>query len=233
MMSGRLGRLLISFVASCVCSIAVHAQTLPSDFAKPPGDLEPGSGTGRKDPTVYFPNMRFPIEEGPAFANSQVYRPGGMHGGGGDQCDKTNYAYPWRDIYCEIRQWDMPLCPGSKGHQGQDIRPATCKKDTYWTVAVADGVISHVGTYSVTLQTPNGVLFRYLHVNMSQLAVGRLDTVKAGDRIGMVSNWFGDDKTTIHLHFDIRGPITVNNKTFTAYLPPYTSLVESYKVLMK
>src|SRR5215510_12051446 len=82
---------------------SVLAAGLPADFAKPPGDLESGSGTGRNDTTVYFPAMRFPLEAGPAYANSQVYRPGGMHGGGGDQCASGNYSYPWRDIYCETR----------------------------------------------------------------------------------------------------------------------------------
>ena len=66
---------------------------------KPAGELKPGSGRGRADGTVYVPGMRFPIEKGPAFANSQVYGRGGMHGGGGGQCDSANYSYPWRDNY--------------------------------------------------------------------------------------------------------------------------------------
>jgi len=102
----------------------------------------------------------------------------------------------------------------------------------HWAVAVSDGVIANVGTYSVTLQAPNGVLYRYLHLNMSDLAVDELDHVRKGDRIGKVSNWFGDERTTIHLHFDIKGPVRVGDRTIVAYLPPYTSLIEAYKKLM-
>ena len=197
------------------------------------GDLEPGSGHGLKDTTVYYPDMRFPLENGPAYANSQVYRPGGMHGGGGGQCSKLNYSYPWRDNYCEDRGWSMPLCPKGHGHQGQDIRPSTCKIDTYWAVAVDDGVIANVGSYSVTLQTATGTLFRYLHINIGDLAVEELDHVKRGDRIGKVSNWFGGEKTTTHLHFDIKDTISLNGITRSVYMPPYASLVTSYKRLMK
>jgi hypothetical protein len=107
-----------------------HPAPLPNDFAEPPGDLEPNSGTGRHDSTIYFPNIRFPLEQGPAYLNSQVYRPGGDHAGDGDQCDATNYSYPWRDNFCEARKWDVKFCPTGKGHQGNDIRPGTCKKNT-------------------------------------------------------------------------------------------------------
>ena len=41
------------------------------------GNLLATSGQGNFDLTVHSPDMLFPIEEGPAFANSQVYRPGG------------------------------------------------------------------------------------------------------------------------------------------------------------
>jgi murein DD-endopeptidase MepM/ murein hydrolase activator NlpD len=205
---------------------------LPNDFAKPPGELEPNSGTGRQDSTIYFPQMRFPLEEGPAYLNSQVHRPGGDHGGGGDQCDQSNYSYPWRDNYCENRRWDMRLCPSGKGHQGQDIRPRTCKKDLHWAVAVDDGVIANVGAYSVTLQARNGILYRYLHLNMDELAVQELDRVSRGSRIGKVSNHFGGTQTTIHLHFDVKGTLLVGDQKNVAYLPPYASLVASYKRLM-
>ena len=121
-------------IAGCAID-AAYSQPVFS----PPGELEPGSGSGLRDNTIYFPNIRFPIEAAPAFLNSQVYRPGGMHGGGGGQCAGANYSYPWRDNYCETRSWAMPLCPSGKGHQGVDIRPGTCKADLHWAVAVADG----------------------------------------------------------------------------------------------
>ena len=167
-----------------LCSSVVNSEPLPDDFANPPGDLEPNSGRGRHNSTVYFPNIRFPLEQGPAYLNSQVYRPGGMHGGGGGQCDNVNYSYPWRDNFCEERSWVVAFCPAGRGHQGQDIRPSSCRKDMYWAVAVEDGVIANVGTYSVTLQTANGVLYRYLHLNMDELAVEELDRVNKSARIG-------------------------------------------------
>jgi hypothetical protein len=59
----------------------------------PPGQLVAGSGKGRVDMNVYAPGIRFPIESGPAFANSQVWGRGGNEGTGG-QCDKENFSYP-------------------------------------------------------------------------------------------------------------------------------------------
>jgi murein DD-endopeptidase MepM/ murein hydrolase activator NlpD len=227
-----LGTSVAAILFQTLANSAAWTGNLPPNFASPPGELQPGSGKGRHDSTIYFPQMRFPLESGPAFANSQVYRAGGMYGPAGDQCSSANYSYPWRDIYCEKRSWAMALCPDGKGHQGQDIRPATCKKDTHWAVAADDGVIANVGTYSVTLQAANGVLYRYLHLNIGDLAVEELDHVKKGDRIGKVSNWFGDTTTTIHLHFDIKGTIQVNGRSLVTYLPPYTSLVASYNTLM-
>jgi murein DD-endopeptidase MepM/ murein hydrolase activator NlpD len=210
-----------------------NSESLPNDFASPAGDLEPNSGRGRHDSTIYFPNMRFPLEQGPAYLNSQVYRPGGMYGGGGDQCDKVNYSYPWRDNFCENRSWPVAFCPSGKGHQGQDIRPSSCKKDIHWAVAVEDGVVASIGTYSITLQAGNGVLYRYLHLNMDELAVDELDRVTKGTRIGKVSNFFGDTTTTIHLHFDVKGTVRVGDTRVVSYLPPYTSLVASYRRLME
>ena len=34
------------------------------------------------------------------------------------------------------------MCPGGVGHQGQDIRPATCKDNTWEVMAVVDGIIT-------------------------------------------------------------------------------------------
>ena len=87
-------------------------------FYAPPGELVPGSGDGRVDEKVYEPGMRFPIKEGPAYPNSQVWGVGGYKGPAGSQCDDKNYSYPWHDNYCETRSWDMPLCPAGQGHQG-------------------------------------------------------------------------------------------------------------------
>jgi len=222
---------LISITIGLISS-DIRAQDEQPSFLQP-GDLEPGSGEGYKKDTIYFPGIRFPIEQPPAFANSQVYRPGGQSGPGGTQCDTRNYSYPWRDNYCETRGWGMPLCPKGKGHQGQDIRPATCKKDTYWAVAVDDGLIAHIGSYSVTLQTARGTLYRYLHLNMDNLAVEQMDKVKKGDKIGLVSNWFGNTRTSIHLHFDIKDTVVVEGRKSATFMPLYASLIDAYKRLLK
>jgi murein DD-endopeptidase MepM/ murein hydrolase activator NlpD len=219
--------LLFSFLATVFPATSAKAGS-PSFLD--PGDLIPGTGQGVKDATILYPDIRFPIEQAPAYANSQVNNPGGSKPG--DQCSKSNYDYPWRDDFCETRQWKVGVCPKGVGHQGQDIRPAKCKKDFYWAVAVDDGVISQVGKYSVTLLTSNGTAFRYLHLQMDELAVHQLQKVHKGDQIGKVSNYFGGAPTTIHLHFDIHDTIVFKGKSYSGYVPPYTSLVAAYKRLL-
>jgi hypothetical protein len=122
----------------------------------PPGSLIPHTGLkpglgGDQDSTVYA-RLRFPMNDAPAFANSQSFNNWGDcdftgrsprrvrakgasyeckvngrplvfdEGGGG------NYQYPWRDNFCEHRHFPVGQCPGGEGHQGQDIRPSFCKK---------------------------------------------------------------------------------------------------------
>lgn len=193
----------------------------------PPGDLISGSGEGRVDQTVYAPGMRFPIKDAPSFANSQVYMHGGSQGPGGGQCDAANYSYPWRDNYCEIRQWDMPLCPSGTGHQGQDIRGPSCESNVHDCVAAVDGTITNVGTYSVYLTAADGTRYDYLHMGSVTVDVG--DEVKRGDVLGKVSNEFGGTPTTIHLHFNLRQSVSGIG---TVYVPPYMSLVTSYQALL-
>lgn len=191
----------------------------------PPGKLAPStSGRGRVDNKVYAPTMRFPMEVPKAFANSQVYGRGGGQGPGGGQCDAANYTYPWHDNYCESRSYSMPLCPAGTGHQGQDIRPGTCVKDTHWAVAAEAGTITSVGSYSVYLTAADGTRFDYLHMSNVQVKVG--DRVTRGQRMGKVSNVFDGTPTTIHLHFNLRQSVT---GVGAVYVPPYLSLVEAYK----
>ena len=128
---------ILSFGLCCLAAIMMAAS---DGFAARfsyygPGNLISGSGTGRVDYKVWFAGMRHPIELWPSYANSQVYRPGGMYGGGGGECDSSNYSYPWRDNFCETRGYRTPLCPSGYGHQGQDIRPRACRDNTYWAVA--------------------------------------------------------------------------------------------------
>jgi len=130
-------------------------EAVSPDFTfHPPGSLIPQTGRrpelgGVPDRTVYA-DLRFPLAEAPAFANSQSFNNWGS-------CDFTgrsrsahtkdapyackvngrplvfneaagpNYRYPWRDNFCEHRRFPVGQCPGGEGHQGQDIRPSFCK----------------------------------------------------------------------------------------------------------
>jgi murein DD-endopeptidase MepM/ murein hydrolase activator NlpD len=220
------------FVTACT-------QTKPYDgkgFAYyPAGVLMPeNSGKGRVgDKYIYAPGIRFPIESAPAYINSQVYGVGGYLGPKGSLCDQRNYQYPWRDNYCEKRAWSMPLCRGGKGHQGVDIRTATCEKRKYYAVAVEEGRITHIGKYTVYLRGNSGRTYRYLHLDKPTLLVKRKQKVKRGQRIGLVSNNMGKTKTSIHLHFDIKQTIKIGNRSKSVYVPPYTSLVDAYIRLLK
>lgn len=215
-------------LAVMVAAVLLASNALAAEFTyRPPGELVPGSGKGRVDTKVYVPGMRFPIEAAPAYANSQVWGAGGSMGPGGSQCSASNYSYPWRDNYCESRSWDMPLCPSSTGHQGQDIRASTCAKDVHWVVAAADGTITNVGSYSVYLTGADGTRYDYLHMSNVTVAVGA--KVKRGQRLGKVSNVFGGTPTTIHLHFNLRQNV---GGVGTVYVPTYMSLVKSYEELI-
>ncbi len=205
----------------------------------PAGTLVPTeSGPGNRDATVYAPEMRFPLEKGPAFLNSQVYGVGGSSGATDCttavcECDPRNYTLPWHDNFCEARNREVRGCPAGGGHQGQDIRPATCDDQAHWAVAAEAGRITHIGKYSVNLMGENtGIRYRYLHLEMAALAVAKGDRVQAGDRIGLVSRDFGTSLTTLHLHFDMNAPIKdADGQARNTYVSPYQSLVEAYKRL--
>jgi len=228
------------------------ADTDPVDPPPPPADPDPepvfsyhapgallnGTGDGAADRTVYAPDIVFPIKDAPTFLQSMVFRPGGGVFGG-DQCDPTNYEYPWRDNFCETRtsNYNTAYCPTPRVHLGQDIRvgdaagcqamrsQAKSERGIYEVVAVEDGIISNVGTYTVNVRA-GGRIYRYMHMNMRRLQVSLGDEVKAGDILGFVSNDFGRTATTIHLHFEIKQNTAENG---WAYVPPYLSLVEAYE----
>jgi murein DD-endopeptidase MepM/ murein hydrolase activator NlpD len=213
-------------VVIAVLSLGISTLASPPGFTfRPAGELVAKSGTGATDTRIYLENMRFPLESDPAFANSQVWGKGGSHGGGGGQCDAANYSYPWRDNFCETRDWAMPLCPAGKGHQGQDIRPSTCKKDLHWAVAAVDGTITKIGSFSVYLTGTGNTRVDYLHMSSVQVTVGQ--QVTKGTRLGKVSNVFNGTPTTIHLHFNL----FQNTAEGWMYVPPYTSLVAAYQAL--
>ena len=211
---------------------------------EPATELVANSGQGYTDTSNWAPGICFPIAA-LAYANSQVYSPGGDHypsygHASGSQCDSKNYAYPWHDNFCEARSWSNVMCKSGSGHQGQDIRPQTCKAKTYWAVAVEDGTITQVGSYTVALtgtDTPHRI-FRYLHLDSGTLKVKVGDHVVRGQKIGLVSDNFGTSNgtpqhTTIHLHFEVRiaQSETLPDGTVLAassFVPPYNALVDAY-----
>ncbi|MEO0786568.1 MAG: M23 family metallopeptidase, partial [Pseudomonadota bacterium] len=176
--------------------------SVPSEPAEPeepdytfsyfaPGALTPGSGTGAVDQLVHAPGITFPIRTAPAYLQSMVWGFGGGVGGG-DECDSRNYTYPWRDNFCETRSSNRnsPFCPVARIHQGQDIRvgtPSECEvlrgtpeddRMLHEVVAVEDGVVYEIGTYTVKLRA-GGRIYRYMHLNMDALQVSAGDSVQA------------------------------------------------------
>jgi murein DD-endopeptidase MepM/ murein hydrolase activator NlpD len=213
-----------------------------------PGDLIPRTlvdfgSIGVTNAPVVAPNMRFPIEEGPAFSNSQIFHPGGWGyawttsivypGPGGAENEPANYNYPWRDNFCEVRRRDSAGCPSGLGHQGQDIRPKTCEQGVHYAVAVEDAVVKALGEHHMVLLygLETGNVYTYLHMTRP-LEPGIVEgaEVKKGQRLGRISNILGEkDRTTTHLHFEIwAGGEQEGTSKGVVPLSPYTSLVESY-----
>ena len=234
-----------SAVSSTEASSASSSESsvVATDFPHhDPMDLIAGSGHGYTESTLWAPNICFPLADTPAYANSQVYHAGGTAvPSNTDQCDAGNYAYPWQDNFCESRSWTNPLCNSGQGHQGQDIRPKTCKANTYWAVAAEDGTVTQIGSYTVAItgnSTPHRI-YRYLHMKTSSVKVQLYDHVVRGQKLGLVSNNLGTSGgkpqyTTIHLHFELRiaQAETLSDGTHltaNSFVPPYSSLVEAYR----
>lgn len=209
--------------------LATSSVRAQEPFYLPPGDLIPDSGQGLPEMTVFAPGMRYPLEQGPSYPNSQVYMNGGSKGPGGNQCDEVNYSYPWRDNYCETRSWDMPLCPAGVGHQGQDIRAPTCENKKHQVVATAAGEVTNIGSYSIYVTTPSGQRFDYLHGALDTIVVALGQQVEVAQPLVKVSNNMGNTPTSIHLHFNIKQDV---GGVGFVYVSPYMSLVEAYKELM-
>jgi peptidase M23-like protein len=221
------------------------------------------------DYTVYS-KIRFPIADAPAFANSQSFMnwgnceatgrsgAGSRNGVGAYRCrvsgqtliwDESaadNYSYPWRDNFCETRYFYVGQCPAGLGHQGQDIRPASCKQrmpganrcEPYMhdVVAVRDGAVLRApgqeSIYIVANAANERIRFRYLHMSPKQIDAdgfvsGRL--VREGEVIGKVGNYFKRERgTTYHLHFDIQVPTRYG----WVFVNPYMTLVAAYERLI-
>jgi hypothetical protein len=246
-------------------------QTSPDFTYYAPGDLLPGTGMaghgGRADATVYSA-IRFPIAHAPAYINSQSFMNWGncdltgrvaLGGRGKDAAyscrvnelplvndEAKNYAYPWRDNFCEHRHYEVTQCPAGVGHQGEDIRPSTCKLrnaeagrcEPYQddVVAVRDGVAlrsaGDEALYLVVDAPGEHVRFRYLHMNPHMLDAAGLVSGRAlseGEVLGQVADYEARaGGTSYHLHFNLQVP----TRQGWVYVNPYMTLVAAYERLI-
>ena len=237
-----------------------------------PGNLIPDTGwhklPGRADYHVYA-NMRFPVANAPAYVKSQSFMPwgdcyrSGRNGSLGkkgaqyscrvnglplvfDESAAVNFTYPWRDNFCELRDFIVGQCPGGYGHQGEDIRPADCvlaneQADRclpyqHSVAAVRDGVIwrtrGNLAAYIVVNTADDFVRFRYLHMNPKFMDEDGLLTgrkVSEGEIIGKVATW-GDypNGTSYHVHFNIQ----VFTTSGWVWVNPYMTLVLAYEKMI-
>ncbi len=245
-------------------------QARSSDFTfYSPGDLIENSGwrkmPGRADYHVYA-RMRFPIANAPAYVKSQSFMPWGdcYHTGvvgrlgrkGSqyhcklnskplvfDESASENFNYPWRDNFCELRDFLVGQCPGGYGHQGEDIRPANCVLNNeqadrcepyqHTVAAVRGGIIrrlpGNIGVYIVVNTANDRVRFRYLHMNPKFMdAEGLLNgrQVSEGEIIGKVATWGDYERgTSYHIHFNIQ----VFTDIGWVWVNPYMTLVAAYE----
>jgi len=247
-------------------------EALDPDFTYyAPGDILPGTGMkghgGRPDATVYA-DIRFPMAQAPAYANSQSFMNWGdcdftgRIGLGGDgktaayRCrvnsvplvrdESKNYAYPWRDNFCEHRDFYVGQCPAGLGHQGQDIRPGSCvlrsegadrcEPNQHEVVAVRDGILMRApgdkALYLVVEAPGEHIRFRYLHMDPDRLDRAGMVSgrhVSEGEVIGTVGNYGRRaGGTTYHLHFDTQ----VMSRDGWVFVSPYMTLVAAYERLI-
>jgi hypothetical protein len=246
-------------------------KTSPDFTYYAPGDLLPGTGmhnqAGRTDTTV-FAKIRFPMADAPSYVNSQVFMNWGecdftgrvATGGSGKDAtyhckvnsipltrdESKNYAYPWRDNFCEHRYFAVSQCPAGLGHQGEDIRPGSCllrspdadRCEPYQhnIVAVRDGLVlrdpGDQALYLVVNAPGEHIRFRYLHMDPHLLdAAGMVSgrALAAGEVIGAVDNYEDHQGgTTYHLHFDVQVP----TREGWLFVNPYMTLVAAYERLI-
>jgi hypothetical protein len=214
----------------------------------PPGDIIPGSGyrkqAGQADFNAYS-QIRFPLAKAPAFVRSQSFRNRKSTSKSLDQLASRNDGYPWRDSFCEARDFGVGQCAGGFGHQGQDIRTACpprnegaerCDPRQAAVVAVREGVlIRSPKQQAMTLQinTRNEhIRFRYMHMNPADMDSGGILSgrrVEEGEKIGVVSNYLDHlNGTTRHLHFDVQ----VFTRDGWLWVNPYVTLISAYERLI-
>ena len=251
------------------CPDAEFAYHAPGDLTPGSGFHNLG---GKIDYTVYA-RMSFPVVASRAYANSQVFMNGGecltnppnaittiptpKLKGDAYYCRqnptklltffegaKDNYAYPWRDNFCESRDWPLGQCPGNMGHQGQDVRPDKCFPVSDTSVrcapyrhrinAVRDGVVQRErgreALYLVVNTSTEHLRFRYLHMNPSHMDRDGMITgreLHEGERVGVMGTFLDgqENGTSYHLHFDVQVP----TRDGWLYVSPYMTLVAAYE----
>jgi len=236
-----------------------------------PGDILPGTGMrgqgGHADATVYA-NIRFPMAQAPAYTNSQSFMNWGncdftgrvALGGHGKNAayrcrvngiplihdESKNYAYPWRDNFCEHRHYTVSQCPAGLGHQGEDIRPGSCKLRNdgadrcepyqHDVVAASSGVAWRTpgdeALYLIVNAPGEHVRLRYLHMNPHMLDAAGIVSGRSlgeGEVIGLADD-YGERQggTTYHLHLDLQ----VLTRRGWVYVNPYMTLVAAYERLI-
>lgn len=210
------------------------------------------TGFGYVDQRNWSPEMCFPVTP-PAYANSQVFGPGGFGMGRGDvpggYSSDPNFKYPWADNFCEERSWQAGYCNGGKGHVGQDIRPATNQQNLHWAVATEDVVfVKYTSKQNLTVRgkNPPHRLYLYLHLEPSTITINASNTsLKAGEKIGKVSNVTItpaaqanlNRKSSVHLHFEMKVAVaeTLSDGRLLAaesHVAPYPALVLAYQRLL-
>jgi murein DD-endopeptidase MepM/ murein hydrolase activator NlpD len=229
--------------------IAERPVAASADFTYlAPGDIIPGSGYrkqgGRADFNAYS-QIRFPLENAPDFVNSQSFR-GRKSSKSLELPGKANDAYPWRDSFCEARDFGVGQCANGFGHQGQDIRsvcsPHTegaerCDPRQQPVVAVRAGILIRAPKQQgVTLQVntrTEHIRFRYMHMNPADMDVDQVLSgrrVDEGEKIGVVSNYLDHPNgTTRHLHFDVQ----VFTRDGWLWVNPYVTLISAYERLIR
>ena len=215
----------------------------------PAGKLVAGTAmraqAGDTDKTVYA-RIRFPAAIAPATVSSQKF--------GRRRASKTqpatepsneNAGSVWRDNFCERRDFYVGQCPSGRGHQGQDIRGASCDQKNKAgcrphnddVVAARDGMILREAWndsfFLVTNAAGERLRFRHLHMHPRKLDDDDIFSghrVKEGDRLGTISNYSRrPGLTSTHLHFEIQVP----TRDGWVRVNPYMTLVASYEHLIR
>ncbi|MGJ4947237.1 M23 family peptidase [Bradyrhizobium sp. HKCCYLS20291] len=229
-----------------IAPVAAERPAAPDpDFSyRPPGDIVANSGargqTGRADRTAYS-QIRFPLDA-PAYVHSQSFG----RRRASDKFEQPWSQYPWRDNFCEARDFNVGQCASGLGHQGQDIRPGICpvRRDgpdgcDPWrqrVLAVRDGVvIRSAKQQGAIIQVNTGtehIRFRYMHMNPTAMDNDRLlngRSLREGEPIGVVSNYLDHPNgTTRHLHFDVQ----LFTRDGWIWVNPYVTLIAAYERLL-